>query len=60
MADISKCEGRWCQERDYCYRYTAPDGMRQSWMEFWREPKPCSAFVSSEGRVAAIRDGGHK
>lgn len=34
MADITKCEGKWCEERMQCYRYTALPGMRQSWAAF--------------------------
>lgn len=29
MADITKCEGTGCTVKDSCYRYTAPDGVRQ-------------------------------
>ncbi len=29
MADITKCEGTGCTAKDSCYRYTAPDGVRQ-------------------------------
>ena len=31
MADISKCKGTNCPVATKCYRYTAKDGMRQSY-----------------------------
>ena len=31
MADISKCKGTNCPVKESCYRYTAKDGMRQSY-----------------------------
>ena len=31
MADITKCEGTDCPIRDVCYRYTATDGIMQSY-----------------------------
>ncbi len=37
MADISKCNDSLCPSKDYCYRFTAPEGMRQSYAEFNRE-----------------------
>ncbi len=48
MADITKCEGKWCQERMQCYRYTALPGMRQSWSAFdsrRKEGEPCEHML---------------
>ena len=37
MSDISKCEDIHCPSKEYCYRFTAPSGMRQSYGVFNRE-----------------------
>ena len=37
MADIAKCNDSLCPSKDYCHRFTAPEGMRQSYAEFNRE-----------------------
>lgn len=51
MADISKCSGDGCKDKERCYRYTAPDGFWQSYFKtppidhngecgyFWRDHK---------------------
>lgn len=31
MSDITKCKGGACPLKDICYRYTAPEGKRQSY-----------------------------
>lgn len=31
MSDISKCRGTNCPMKESCYRYTATDGMMQSY-----------------------------
>ena len=31
MTDITKCNGRGCDLRETCYRFTAPAGMLQSY-----------------------------
>lgn len=31
MADITKCEGTGCIVKETCYRFTAPDGIRQAY-----------------------------
>ncbi len=33
MTDITKCNGENCEKKEQCYRYTAPWGNRQSFME---------------------------
>lgn len=37
MADISKCNDIHCPSKEYCYRFTAPTGMYQSYAEFNRD-----------------------
>jgi hypothetical protein len=47
MADITKCSGENCYQKDKCYRYIAPDGIWQSWADFRQGilPKdPCPDF----------------
>lgn len=31
MADITKCDGKGCDLKEKCYRFTANDGFRQSY-----------------------------
>lgn len=31
MADICKCSGKDCPHKENCYRYTAPEGMLQTY-----------------------------
>ena len=42
MADISKCSDSLCPSKDYCYRFTAPAGMYQSYAEFNRDADECN------------------
>ncbi len=37
MADIAKCNDCLCPSKNYCYRFTAPVGMYQSYAEFNRD-----------------------
>jgi len=37
MADISKCNDSLCPSKEYCYRYTAPVGLYQTYGGFSRE-----------------------
>ena len=34
MADITKCQGRNCERKETCYRYTAQADDWQSWSDF--------------------------
>lgn len=34
MADISKCGNESCPLKEKCYRYTAPIGFWQGWMDY--------------------------
>ncbi len=49
MADISKCNDALCPSKEYCYRYTAPAGIYQSWGCFNREDDAdnCDMFWSN-------------
>ena len=52
MADISKClDAKDCKLKHFCYRYTAEDGMRQSWsnMADWsKSGKTCHNRIKRE------------
>ena len=37
MSDIAKCLDSLCPSKDYCHRFTAPDGIFQSYGGFNRE-----------------------
>ena len=41
MSDIAKCADTQCPSKGICYRYTAPVGFRQSWVNTNRE---CDAY----------------
>ncbi|WP_395652656.1 hypothetical protein [Brevundimonas sp.] len=49
MADISKCADGLCPSKEYCYRYTAPNGMWQSFHNFNREDDAdnCDMFCTN-------------
>jgi hypothetical protein len=45
MADISKCyNSENCLKKDTCYRHTAPEGMRQSYANFFKEGEECEYY----------------
>ena len=59
MADITKCEGKFCEERAQCYRYTAPSGMRQSWSTFDSQRKegiPCEYILTKKAACVVVAD----
>ena len=37
MSDIAKCLDSLCPSKDYCHRFTAPDGIFQTYGGFSRE-----------------------
>jgi hypothetical protein len=43
MADITKCLGKDCDKKDECYRYIAPKGINQAYLEV-DDPKVCHLF----------------
>lgn len=49
MADITKCEGTNCPQKETCYRFTAPENVyRQSYFEkipFNHTSKICDYFM---------------
>lgn len=47
MADITKCQGTGCIVKDSCFRYTAPDGERQS---YFTDP-PLKASQQHDGKT---------
>lgn len=49
MADISKCyNSENCLKKDTCYRHTAPEGMRQSYANFYKENEECEYYWEVE------------
>ena len=45
MADISKCQGRNCEKRETCYRFTAQENPhRQSYILSDENPKECQNY----------------
>ena len=50
MADITKCQGRNCEYKETCYRYTAKVSLWQSWSDF-DQLKDCEYYwkIESEG-----------
>ncbi len=53
MADISKCFGLGCNQREKCYRYTAPNNEHwQSYAAFDAAGVyPCADFWPNDDRV---------
>ena len=50
MADITKCRDNKCTRKEKCYRYTAPEGKRQSVFAYSpREGKKCEYFWNNKG-----------
>ena len=49
MSDISKCNDVHCPSKRICHRYTAPDGIWQSYSHFNRESDAdnCDMFWSN-------------
>ena len=63
MADIAKCSDSLCPSKNYCYRFTAPEGMRQSYAEFNRESDAdnCEMFWSNgKCRYCNLENDNHK
>ena len=63
MADITKCEGKNCPLKDMCYRYTAKEGIWQSYFTEipgeWKEDKfSCDMFwgEASQGLYNKLKD----
>ena len=50
MTDISKCDGKDCCIKDQCYRYTAPVGIRQSYIAPEHRGLKCPEFWEIEKR----------
>ena len=52
MADIAKCvNAKDCEFKWFCYRFTAPDGMRQSWSnmkDLSKSGKTCKNQIKRE------------
>lgn len=62
MADITKCMGGNCPAKNNCYRFTAKEGMWQSYfmdVPFNEETKSCNNYwhieiVSSDVAVSSV------
>lgn len=53
MADITKCVGTDCSQKESCYRYTAPvSDFRQSWF--------CECPLKSDGKCDMYWDNNTK
>lgn len=47
MSDISKCTGKECELKEYCYRYLAKNNyIKQSWLipMYDKKKKDCANF----------------
>jgi hypothetical protein len=62
MADISKCNDSLCPSSKYCHRFTAPDGIFQSYGGFNRESDEdnCSDFWPNGVESTKCKLGGVK
>ncbi len=63
MADIAKCSDSLCPSKDYCYRFTAPVGMLQTYGIFNREEdaENCDMFwQNGKCRYCGLENGVHK
>lgn len=52
MTDISKCNGENCPIKETCWRYLAPDGHWQSYMnyEYNKEKNKCDGYWKVESK----------
>lgn len=63
MSDIAKCLDSLCPSKKYCHRYTAPDGIFQSYGGFSREDDAdnCDMFwPNGKCRYCGLENGVHK
>ena len=62
MADLAKCNDSLCPSKDYCYRFTAPNGMWQYFQEFNREEDAdnCNSFYPNGKNSIECKLGGVK
>jgi hypothetical protein len=64
MPDISMCANVHCPSKEYCYRFTAIPGMRQSFSDFSCEDdeENCNYFYPNERccKICGLKDGVHK
>ena len=62
MADITKCDGNFCELRDNCYRYTAPPNDEYQWWITAPPERPCPMYwpiswVVETDRTEEVSDG---
>ena len=63
MSDIAKCLDSLCPSKEYCHRFTAPDGIFQSYGGFSREDDAdnCDMFwPNGKCRYCGLENGIHK
>lgn len=63
MADISKCTDFLCPSKEFCYRFTAPAGFRQSYVNTNREADAdnCELFWNNNKCIyCGLENGNHK
>jgi len=63
MSDIAKCNDIHCPSKSLCYRFTAPDGVWQSYGQFNRESDAynCDMFwPNKDCEHCGLQNGNHK
>ena len=55
MADISKCNGKDCDIKDDCYRYTADAHINQSWVEPHETGGDCEMYYPNGNKGRELR-----
>jgi hypothetical protein len=63
MSDIAKCLDNLCPSKNYCHRFTAPDGIFQTYGGFSREEDAdnCDMFwPNGKCRYCGLENGVHK
>ena len=63
MADIAKCSDSLCPSKEYCYRFTAPVGMYQTYGGFNREEdaENCDMFwPNGKCKYCGLENDNHK
>jgi|APGre2960657404_1045060.scaffolds.fasta_scaffold376233_2 hypothetical protein len=63
MADIAKCNDALCPSKEYCYRFTAPASIYQSYADFSLEDDEmnCSYFYpNGKCKYCNLENDNHK
>lgn len=55
MADISKCNGDKCDQKNTCYRFLVESNeYKQSWFAPDHTPTKCDYYIKAGGRSVSI------